>query len=509
MSTPTDETTFYPAIEQSERLGKWSGKSVPRKEDKRLLKGQGAFVDDLWMHRQGHVHFVRSPYAHARITAIDVSRCEAVPGVYATLTGEEVGELQQPYFQMAPEPAGADEGLLHGRRQGPLHGRAGRRGARRVGRAGARRRRADRGQLRAAAGGGRRDRHDRARRARAARGDRFERRLARHLRLRRHRLGDRERRPRRADRPPALPPVLLDAARDQRRAGQLGPRHRSGRVPHEQPDADVRGDVHRAGDRPRHRSHAVLEPGHRRRLRDQDHQLHLPDRAGAALAQGRPPGEVERVALGAPRGLGTRQRADLPRHRGAGDERRHDPRLQGPGVRRRRRLPALRAARRGDLGAGRARQLPLQARPRRLHRDADEQVSRRTQPRLLAAAAPVDDRADRRHRRPRAGLRPGRAAQAQLRAAGGLPLRDAQRLHLRLRRLSGDARSRARADRLRGRAGRASATAPAAASGSASASARRSTPAPTTSVSRGSSTRRCRSPGTARRRSSGSISTGR
>ena len=107
MSIPSDETTFYPAIEQSERLGKWSGTNVPRKEDKRLLKGQGAFVDDLWMHRQGYVHFVRSPYAHARITAIDVSRCEAVPGVYATLTGEEVGELQQPYFQMAPEPAGA------------------------------------------------------------------------------------------------------------------------------------------------------------------------------------------------------------------------------------------------------------------------------------------------------------------------------------------------------------------------------------------------------------------
>ncbi|HVC85192.1 MAG TPA: xanthine dehydrogenase family protein molybdopterin-binding subunit [Solirubrobacteraceae bacterium] len=107
MSTPRSETTFYPAIEQSERLGNWSGKNVPRKEDKRLLKGQGAFVDDLWMHRQGHVHFVRSPYAHARITAIDVARCEAVPGVYATLTGEEVGELQQPYFQMAPEPAGA------------------------------------------------------------------------------------------------------------------------------------------------------------------------------------------------------------------------------------------------------------------------------------------------------------------------------------------------------------------------------------------------------------------
>jgi CO/xanthine dehydrogenase Mo-binding subunit len=104
MSTPDAKTLPYSPVEQSERLGEWSGKNVPRKEDKRLLKGQGAFVDDLWMHRMGYVHFVRSPHAHARIVSIDVSKCEAVPGVYATLTGKEVGELQEPYFQMAPEP---------------------------------------------------------------------------------------------------------------------------------------------------------------------------------------------------------------------------------------------------------------------------------------------------------------------------------------------------------------------------------------------------------------------
>jgi CO/xanthine dehydrogenase Mo-binding subunit len=104
MSTPDAKTLPYSPVEQDERLGQWSGKNVPRKEDKRLLKGQGAFVDDLWMHRMGYVHFVRSPHAHARIVSIDVSKCEAVPGVFATLTGKEVGELQEPYFQMAPEP---------------------------------------------------------------------------------------------------------------------------------------------------------------------------------------------------------------------------------------------------------------------------------------------------------------------------------------------------------------------------------------------------------------------
>ena len=30
MSTPAGETTYYPEVEQSDRLGAWSGKSVPR-----------------------------------------------------------------------------------------------------------------------------------------------------------------------------------------------------------------------------------------------------------------------------------------------------------------------------------------------------------------------------------------------------------------------------------------------------------------------------------------------
>ena len=405
MSIPSDETTFYPAIEQSERLGTWSGTNVPRKEDKRLLKGQGAFVDDLWMHRQGHVHFVRSPYAHARITAIDVSRCEAVPGVYATLTGEEVGELQQPYFQMAPEPAGAMkdycmavgkarymgepvaavlaesaelardaaelievsyeplpvviDGVATVEPDAPLlHEEIGSN----IGWQGT----YDYGDIDWAI-----ENADH---------------VVRIDRLHFHRFSS----------------TPLET---QRRARELGPGNRGGRVPDQQPDADVCRDVHRAGDRARHRPHAVLEPGHRRRLRDQDHQLHLPDRARPALAQGGPPGQVERDALGASRGLGPRKRTHLPRHRGAGDERRHDPRLQGPGVRRRRRVSALRATGGGDLGAGRAGQLPLQARSRRLHRDADEQVPGRTQSRLLATAASVDDRADRRHRGQRARLR--------------------------------------------------------------------------------------------------------
>ena len=40
----------------------WTGQSLPRKEDERLLKAQGSFVDDEGMHRQGYAQFVRSPY---------------------------------------------------------------------------------------------------------------------------------------------------------------------------------------------------------------------------------------------------------------------------------------------------------------------------------------------------------------------------------------------------------------------------------------------------------------
>jgi 2-furoyl-CoA dehydrogenase large subunit len=82
----------------------WSGQSVPRKEDKRLTQGQGVFVDDVKRHGMGYVHFVRSPYAHAHITSIDVSKAEETKGVYGTLTGEEVASLTDPFFQLATPP---------------------------------------------------------------------------------------------------------------------------------------------------------------------------------------------------------------------------------------------------------------------------------------------------------------------------------------------------------------------------------------------------------------------
>lgn len=83
----------------------WTGQSIPRKEDQRLVQGKGQFVDDLKRHGMGYVQLVRSPYGHARIKRIDVSRAQALPDVYGTLVGAEVQELTQPYIQLALPPA--------------------------------------------------------------------------------------------------------------------------------------------------------------------------------------------------------------------------------------------------------------------------------------------------------------------------------------------------------------------------------------------------------------------
>ncbi len=84
----------------------YKGQSVPRKEDRRLVQGEGVFVDDIKRHGMGYIHFVRSPYAHAHITSIDVSKAESMKGVYGTLTGEEVASLTDPFFQISSVPGG-------------------------------------------------------------------------------------------------------------------------------------------------------------------------------------------------------------------------------------------------------------------------------------------------------------------------------------------------------------------------------------------------------------------
>jgi CO/xanthine dehydrogenase Mo-binding subunit len=85
---------------------KWVGKAVPRKEEGRLLRGVGKFADDIKLREMLYLRFVRSPYAHARITNIDVSEAENTPGVICTLSGSEIASQTQPFIEIAPEPGG-------------------------------------------------------------------------------------------------------------------------------------------------------------------------------------------------------------------------------------------------------------------------------------------------------------------------------------------------------------------------------------------------------------------
>ncbi|MFH9616399.1 xanthine dehydrogenase family protein molybdopterin-binding subunit [Streptomyces pratensis] len=73
--------------------GSWIGRSVPRVEDDRLLRGNGRYVDDIALPGAVEAAFLRSPHAHARIDSVDVKAALEAPGVIAVWTGADVADL--------------------------------------------------------------------------------------------------------------------------------------------------------------------------------------------------------------------------------------------------------------------------------------------------------------------------------------------------------------------------------------------------------------------------------
>jgi len=61
-----------------------------RREDDRLLTGQGRYTADWNLPGQLYGYFLRSDRAHAKIVSIDVSAALAMPGVIAVVTGKEL-----------------------------------------------------------------------------------------------------------------------------------------------------------------------------------------------------------------------------------------------------------------------------------------------------------------------------------------------------------------------------------------------------------------------------------
>lgn len=88
------------------------GQPVPRVEDIRFLKGRGRYVDDICFENMAFGVTLLSPYAHARIVAIDTAQAQSVPGVICVLTGEDLqrdGLGGMPPLFM-PEDAGGPKG---------------------------------------------------------------------------------------------------------------------------------------------------------------------------------------------------------------------------------------------------------------------------------------------------------------------------------------------------------------------------------------------------------------
>jgi carbon-monoxide dehydrogenase large subunit len=72
------------------------GRSMQRREDRRLLTGRGQFIADLTLPGMLHAVFVRSQIAHGRIRSIDVARAAAMPGVAHLLTGADLLRILPP-----------------------------------------------------------------------------------------------------------------------------------------------------------------------------------------------------------------------------------------------------------------------------------------------------------------------------------------------------------------------------------------------------------------------------
>ena len=89
------------------------GQAITRREDDRLLTGQGRFVDDLGEPGDLHLVFVRSPYAHARIDALDTNAAAAAPGVLAVLSGDDYVADGLGHFLGVPQQACATSQLCH------------------------------------------------------------------------------------------------------------------------------------------------------------------------------------------------------------------------------------------------------------------------------------------------------------------------------------------------------------------------------------------------------------
>lgn len=96
-----------------DRPNSYIGKTMPRPNLDRLLQGRGQYVSDIELPRMGHVVYVRSPHAHARIIGIDVAPAKQMRGVIAVVTGKELAEIVTPWVGVLSHMKGLKSAPQH------------------------------------------------------------------------------------------------------------------------------------------------------------------------------------------------------------------------------------------------------------------------------------------------------------------------------------------------------------------------------------------------------------
>ncbi len=86
------------------------GESIKRKEDPRLITGNGQYLDDIKLPNMAHAAILHSPHAHARIVGIDTTAARALPGVIDVITGADLVDSVNPL--PCAMPAGGVENHL-------------------------------------------------------------------------------------------------------------------------------------------------------------------------------------------------------------------------------------------------------------------------------------------------------------------------------------------------------------------------------------------------------------
>jgi carbon-monoxide dehydrogenase large subunit len=72
------------------------GSAIERREDPELITGEAIYTDDIQRQDMAHMAVVRSQHGHAKINGIDTSEAEAMDGVLAVYTAEDIEDAGTP-----------------------------------------------------------------------------------------------------------------------------------------------------------------------------------------------------------------------------------------------------------------------------------------------------------------------------------------------------------------------------------------------------------------------------